>query len=161
MTLRYRTLAPSRDSVSGARVVARLLAGMGFRLYWATEGLNTELYGFRPCEGARSIGETLDHVWELLSWTHTAMSHAAARKPDDVVLLRDGSLELISRLQDRFSEMEDTDLLAIELLGQPFWPVINGPLSDVLTHIGQIAMLRRVAGSPAPDSNPFEGTAAG
>jgi hypothetical protein len=159
VTVRYRTLAPSRDSVSGARVVARLLAGMGFRLYWATEGLSTELYGFRPCEGARSIGETLDHVWELLSWTHTAVCHAAVRKPADVAFLRDSSLELISSMQDRFSELEDTELPAIELLGQPFWPVVNGPLSDVLAHIGQIAMLRRVAGSPAPDSNPFEGTA--
>jgi len=102
---------------------------------------------------------TLDHVWELLSWTHTAVCHAAVRKPADVALLRDSSLELISSMQDRFSELEDTELPAIELLGQPFWPVVNGPLSDVLAHIGQIAMLRRVAGSPAPDSNPFEGTA--
>ena len=159
MTVRYRTLAASRDSVSGARVVARLLAGMGFRLYWATEGLSTDLYGFRPCEGARSIGETLHHIWDLLSWTHTAVFHTEVRKPADVVLVREGALELISRLQDRFSEMEDADLPAVELLGQPFWPVINGPLSDVLAHIGQIAMLRRVAGSPAPDNNPFEGTA--
>lgn len=159
MTVRYRTIAPSRDSVSGGRVVARLLAGTGFRLYWATEGLRTELYGFRPCEGARSIGETLDHIWDLLSWTHAAVFHTEVRKPADVLLMREGALELISSLQDRFAEMKDADLPAVELLGQPLWPVINGPLADVLAHVGQITVLRRVAGSPAPENNPFEGTA--
>lgn len=61
-------------------------------------------------------------------------------------------------MEDMVSEMSIDDLAAIQLLKQRFWPVINGPLSDVLTHIGQIATLRRIAGSPVPDSNPFEET---
>jgi hypothetical protein len=31
--------------------------------------------------------------------------------------------------------------------------VLQGPLSDALTHVGQIAMLRRLAGSPVPGEN--------
>lgn len=159
MTARYRTLPHSRTPVSGARVTARLLAAIGFRLYWATEGLSADLYAYRPCDGVRSVGEILSHVWDLLSWTHAAVSPGATPKPDDVAQLREAALSLVGALEDTFSAMADTDLPSIELLGQPFWPVINGPLSDVLTHIGQIALLRRVAGVPAPESNPFEGTA--
>jgi hypothetical protein len=33
--------------------------------------------------------------------------------------------------------------------------LLQGPIADVLTHIGQIAMLRRVAGSPVRSENYF------
>ena len=72
--------------------------------------------------------------------------------------MREATLDLIARLEEAFSEMEQEELAAIQVLKEPFWPVLNGPLSDVLTHIGQIAMMRRMAGSPVALSNPFEGT---
>ncbi len=61
----------------------------------------------------------------------------------------------IAILEETFSKMDNEELAAIQILKQPFWLVINGPLSDALTHIGQIATLRRIAGSPVPDSNPI------
>jgi hypothetical protein len=79
-------------------------------------------------------------------------------RPDGAAQLREGVLDLIASLEGRFSEMEEEELEDIRLLGKPFWPLINGPFSDILTHIGQVATLRRIAGAPAPDSNPFEGT---
>lgn len=30
---------------------------------------------------------------------------------------------------------------------------LHGPLADVMTHVGQLAMLRRLAGSPVPSEN--------
>ena len=33
--------------------------------------------------------------------------------------------------------------------------LLQGPLSDAMTHVGQLAMLRRVAGSPIPAENFF------
>ncbi|MHC4608217.1 MAG: hypothetical protein ACYTAF_15010 [Planctomycetota bacterium] len=39
----------------------------------------------------------------------------------------------------------------------PFWNLINGPISDALTHVGQINALRRQAGKPAAGANVFLG----
>ena len=135
-----------------------MLGGIGFRFYWATDGLSEETYAFVPREGVRSIGETVEHIWDLLHWTYRAIEPAGLVKPVGAQQLRQSTLELVANLEDMVSEMSIDDLAAIQLLKQRFWPVINGPLSDVLTHIGQIATLRRIAGSPVPDSNPFEET---
>jgi uncharacterized membrane protein len=39
----------------------------------------------------------------------------------------------------------------------PFWNLINGPLADILTHVGQINSWRTISGSPAPRANPLRG----
>jgi hypothetical protein len=38
-----------------------------------------------------------------------------------------------------------------------FWYLINGPITDVLTHIGQINSWRRIAGNPFDRISPFTG----
>ena len=158
METRYHALPAAPDEITAANIICRMLAGMGFRFYWATEGLTEEVYAFRPAEDARSIVQTVEHIWDLLHWTYRATNPVAHAKPSGAKELREGVLELIAILEDTFSKMANEQLAAIQVLKEPFWPVINGPLSDVLTHIGQIATLRRIAGSPVPDSNPFEGT---
>ena len=40
---------------------------------------------------------------------------------------------------------------------QPFWSIINGPLADGLTHVGQVASWRRMAGNPVPVADVFRG----
>ncbi|HMB92623.1 MAG TPA: hypothetical protein VKP65_17350 [Rhodothermales bacterium] len=158
MDNRYHRLPATPAEITVATVICRLLAGMGFRLYWATDELTEELYAFQPGEGARSIGETVDHIWDLLHWLYNALEPEGKTKPDGPEALRDGALELIALLEGQFSTIDKDELETIHILKEPFWPIINGPLSDVLTHIGQIATVRRLAGSPAPMSNPFEGT---
>jgi hypothetical protein len=155
---RYRSIPSFTGPITAANVICRMLAGMGFRFYWATEALTEEAYAFRPCDGARSISDTVEHVWDLLNWVYRSIEPAGEPKPSGPQHLRAGALELIATLQGAFSNMTDDDLAGIRIREQPFWAVINGPLSDVLTHIGQITALRRLAGSPVPASNPFKGT---
>jgi len=40
-------------------------------------------------------------------------------------------------------------------LNAPAEKLFQGPIADALTHIGQIAMLRRLAGSPIQGENYF------
>ena len=41
----------------------------------------------------------------------------------------------------------------------PFWYMLNGPIADALTHVGQITTWRRIAGNPQPNGvNVFKGT---
>jgi hypothetical protein len=158
MKNRYHSIPATPGEISAVNIVCRVLAGMGFRFYWATEQLTEKTYTFQPCEGARSIGETVEHIWDLLNWIYCAIDPKGKVKPSESKEMRESSLELIAVLEETFSKMDNEELASIKILNQSFWPIINGPLSDVLTHIGQITTLRRMVGSPVPNSNPFEGT---
>ena len=146
------------DEITAVNIICRMLAGIGFRFYWATAKLSKANYAFRPCDGARSIGETVGHIWDLLNRIYKVFDPAGKVKPSEAIQLRESALELIAIIEDTFSKMNIEELAAIQLLKKSFWPVINGPISDVLTHIGQIATMRRIAGSPVFDSNPVDGT---
>lgn len=158
MAHRYHALPPAPDHITAANVIARILASIGFRFYWATEALTEQIYAFQPGHGTRSIEETIDHVWELLNWLYRAIDPEGKPKPEGALPLRAATLELIETLEEAFSAMDQEEVAALQILQEPFWPVLNGPLSDVLTHIGQIAMMRRLGGLPVAASNPFEGT---
>jgi hypothetical protein len=53
--------------------------------------------------------------------------------------------------------LRETDLKKIETSNRPFWHIINGPLPDALTHIGQINSFRRLAGKPVKRAQVFTG----
>lgn len=50
-----------------------------------------------------------------------------------------------------------TNWIHIRIEGHPFWHIINGPLCDALTHVGQIRYLRRLLGKQGPEANVFLG----
>ena len=51
-------------------IVIRLIDGLGYRFYWATEGLTKDDYAFSPGSGCQTIGELVGHVWGLVNWIH-------------------------------------------------------------------------------------------
>jgi hypothetical protein len=57
----------------------------------------------------------------------------------------------------RFHELLEDFAAQLEGGGSPqgttYERLLQGPLADALTHVGQIALLRRLAGSPVPPQN--------
>ena len=66
-------------------------------------------------------------------------------------------LQTLLRMRRRLLETSDEGLGAATIGDRPFWHVVNGPLSDALTHVGQLNMLRRQAGNPPVRANVFLG----
>ena len=64
-SLPYAAFPPAPDHYSSGTVVSRLLDGLGFRYYWATEGLRPIDLTFRPGPEARTSQETLEHIYSL------------------------------------------------------------------------------------------------
>jgi hypothetical protein len=154
----------SPDPPEGAKavnVICRMVDGLGFRYYWATEGLEEKVKDYRPYETAWSIYETTEHIWALMNWVHLSIQGREAERPADLLSFRQSTLELIAELRKRFGDMREEELTSIRIKDMPFWYLINGPLADALTHVGQINLLRRMAGSPAPKANVFRGTPPG
>src|SRR5580698_10091634 len=64
-SLPYAAFPPAPDHYSSGTVVSRLLDGLGFRYYWATEGLRPIDLAFKPSPEARTSRETLEHIYSL------------------------------------------------------------------------------------------------
>ena len=156
--LPYRELPEPSGSYTPGSVVSRLIDGLGFRYYWATEGLREDDLNYRPGEGARSSRETLDHIHGL---TRVIMN-SALKKPNEAVEpgeqsfdeIRSETLKMLKKASKIFREAEDLSQFSVVFIREgnrsefPFWNQINGPISDALWHCGQVVSLRRASGNP-------------
>ena len=138
------------ENVSGTSVLVRLLDGLGFRFRWSTEGLSDEDYKFRPAPDCMSIEELVRHVWGLVNWVCQSTLTERFRKHDDISLVRRSIQEMIYTLRESLISMNDGELALIQIHERPFWHIVNGPVADALTHVGQINSFRRLAGNPTP-----------
>ena len=162
--LPYHEIPPPPGEVRGAAVMARLVDGLGFRLRWATEGLRPQDLDFRPGADSMTLRELLHHVGRLIGWLDQHLGGPPlADLPADFEAQRAAALGRLVALRARLLERPDGDLSARTITGkaesapQPFWSMINGPLADALTHVGQINAWRRLSGNPSPRADVFRG----
>ncbi len=153
----YYRIPTYPDHLSSTSVLTRLLDGLGFRFYWATEGLRTEDYAYRPAEDTMSIEELAIHIWALMNWVSSSALKKPYTKPKNGAAAREEALVIIHDLRETILVMSDKDLEKLRIQGKPFWHLINGPFSDALTHTGQINSFRRLAGNPVAGANVFKG----
>lgn len=157
ITVDYDRIDTYPERVNAVAVILRLLDGLGFRFYWATYELDGDDYEFTPAEGGNSIGWMVSHIWGLLNWIHLSITGEQAKRPSSKIDQRDHVLELIRMIQEGITNMSDEQLSEVRIEGLPFWHIINGPISDALSHVGQINMARRLMGKPTPGANVFRG----
>lgn len=105
----------------------------------------------RACATCRSAEEVLRHIGDLLEW---ALWLAKGKR-----LWRDGPPQTWELEVDRFFDglrQLDEYLATDQPLGFPAEQIFQGPIADALTHVGQLATLRRLAGSPVRGENYFK-----
>jgi len=153
----YYRIPAYPDHLSSTTVLARMLDGLGFRFYWATEGLRAEDYTFRPAKGTMSVEELVTHVWSLMNWVSSSALNRPYEKPKDGPTASEETLSIIHDLREAMLAMSEEDLGKLRIRDKPFWNLINGPFSDALTHTGQINSFRRLAGNPVAGANVFLG----
>jgi hypothetical protein len=165
-TLPYYEIGSYPKKYTAENVVARLIDGLGFRFYWATEGLRSEDLSFKPSSEARTLEETIDHILELSELILKPL------KSETIVFSGEELLKYSfeeKRKKILYNLKEASDLLltgkvkmdnvkiVFKIEGQkseyPFWNALNGPIEDAVWHTGQIVSFRRTSG------NPFNGKA--
>src|SRR5690242_15133695 len=107
-----------------------------------------EFSAFRPADGSRSAGEILSHICDLLDW---ALSQARGEER-----WRNSQPQAWAADAERFfaaATAFDAYLASGETLHAEPGKLFQGALADALTHVGQIAMLRRLAGGPVRAEN--------
>ncbi len=157
----YYEIPVAPQDYSATTVVARMVDGLGFRYFWATEGLTDEDLSFKPSEDARTCFETLQHINGLtailLNTVQQKPNTGGGGEAKSFTELRE---ETLSNIRQASEILKQADILLEELplifqgssssTEYPFWNMINGPISDALWHVGQIVTFRRSSGNPLP-----------
>lgn len=156
--LPYYEIPESPENYSQGAIVARLIDGLGFRYYWATDNLRPEDLEFKPSTDARTSEETIDHILGLSTVVLNSAVHKTNEGNDFKDLTfdqkRKQTLMNLKTAADIFRQAEDLSEFSIVFKGKngertfPFWNQINGPISDAIWHCGQIVSFRRSSGNP-------------
>lgn len=158
--LPYSEIPAHAERYTAGTVASRLIDGLGFRFYWATDGLRNEDLAFRPDQDSRSTLEIIEHIYEMSVMIRNAVTETLntpdQSPPIPFHAMRKQTLENFKAASDILKKSNDDDLMNYtlkfkqgeKLIEYPFWNHINGPLSDCLWHTGQIVSFRRLSGNP-------------
>ena len=148
--LPYHEIPEHAENYTAGNVAARMVDGLGFRYYWATEGLRLEDLNYKPSETGRTANETIDHLYGLSSFILNTISDSVEKMKDikDMGFDEKRKATLLN-LKTASGILKNTvDLSKYDNDRFPFWNIINGPISDALWHCGQVVLLRRSSGNP-------------
>ena len=103
---------------------------------------------FRMGETARTPAQILAHIGDLLDWAYSLVEgnqkwHDSKPLPWE---------QEVARFFAGLKRLDDF-LASTAVMAHTCEKVFQGPIADALTHVGQIAMLRRLAGSPVRGEN--------
>ena len=122
------------------------LATLAYRGGKAVRGAPAE---FANYSGAgRTPGQILAHMGDLLDW---ALTITEGKEQWRMVKAR-GWEEDVARFHASLKALDDR-LASDAPIPAPLERIFQGPVADALTHVGQIAMLRRMSGSPMRGEN--------
>ena len=142
-------------SVSPSPDVARqflrhTLAVVAYRGGKALRSAPESFAAFRSGDSTRTPVKILAHIGDLFDWA-LGMSQGKKEWHNSAPLPWNAEVERFFAALKKF----DDYLASTEPLQAPADKLFQAPIADALTHIGQIAMLRRLAGAPIRGENYF------
>ncbi|TYA57521.1 hypothetical protein [Formosa maritima] len=151
------------ESYTAGTVAGRMVESLGFRYYWATEGLTEVDLVYKPNNDVRSTSETIDHIYNLSLVVVNATLNKPNSKNDVEMTFEEQRIQTLLNLQEAANILNASDDISQYkiIFGTneiPFWNEINGPIADAIWHCGQIASFRRSSGNPInPKVDQFNG----
>jgi hypothetical protein len=135
----------------GREMLRHTVATLAYRGGKAVRDAPEGFGGFRAGGGARTPAEILAHVGDLLDWA-LSMARGEQRWRNSEPMAWDAE---VARFFEGLAAF-DAFLASGEPLGCAAERLFQGPVADALTHVGQIALLRRMAGAPVRGENYFK-----
>jgi hypothetical protein len=132
-----------------AREFARhTLAATAYRASKVLRDAPVSFGSFRSAETSPTPSKTLAHMGDLFDWALTMVNGKPAWHNSE-------PLEWSSEVSRFFASVQKLDeyLASDKEVHAPLEMLFQGPIADALTHIGQLAMLRRLAGCPIREEN--------
>jgi len=139
------------SSDAARQLLRHTLATVAYRGGKALRGSPDHFASFHIGDKTRTPAQILAHVGDLFDW---ALSIAQGQQAwrDSTPLSWNAEIDRFFAAVKKF----DDHLASGEPLDGSAEGLFQGPVADALNHIGQIAMLRRLAGSPIMGENYFK-----
>lgn len=124
------------------------LATVAYRGGKTLRGAPPSFAGFASGPGSRTPAQILAHIGDLYDWALSIVSGNQVWIDSEPL----GWEKAVERFFTALKKFDDY-LASDALLHDSPAALFQGPIADSLTHIGQIAMLRRMAGCPIKGEN--------
>ncbi len=144
-------MADSQISDPKRALLRHALATLAYRGGKAIRNAPPAFADFHAGEGVRTPGEILAHIGDLFDW---ALSIARGKRTwrDSKPLPWDKEAERFFAALKQF----DDYLASSEPLQAAAEKLLQGPVADALTHVGQLTILRRLAAVPIRGESYFD-----
>jgi hypothetical protein len=135
---------------AGRQMLRHTLATLAYRANKALKEVPPEFLNFRLNDRTRTPGQILGHLGDLMDWGISMAVGRPAWKEEPVTDWQTGV--------DRFfaATRKFDDVLASAEPACGVEQLFQGPIADALTHVGQINLLRGIAGCPVKAENYFK-----
>ena len=168
----FKDISEYPTEINNGNIISRMINGLGYRYYWATEKLKENDLIYRPSKNAYSTKETMVHIFTLSKTVYNTTLSKINERPDidipgDYESIRNETLQFLEKASKNFSNLnsEELDQMKIKfnrggtIKSFPIWNLLNGPIADAIYHTGQIVSFRRTTGNPIDSSvNVFMGS---
>jgi hypothetical protein len=126
------------------------VATLAYRCNRAVDGAPPEFGGFRAASKVRTPCEILAHMGDLFNWAQQLADGKHAWRDSPALDWNAAKARFFAAL-----EAFDRRLASAGPLGCSAEKLFQGPVADALTHVGQIATLRHMAGCKMRGENYF------
>jgi hypothetical protein len=130
------------------QLLRHTIATLAYRGGKALRGAPAGFETFKAGPTTRTPGEILAHLGDLLDWA-LSLANGQQKWHNSPPLTWDAGSQRFFRTL----EVLDARLAETAPLGALPEELFQGPVADSLTHVGQIALLRRLAGAPVRGEN--------
>jgi hypothetical protein len=141
-------MSDSSNADPNRELLRHSLATLAYRGGKAVRNAPEGFAVFRVNEGVRPPGQILAHIGDLMDWA-LSMANGKHEWHNSNPLPWDKEVERFFAALKKFDDF----LTSSEPVHAPLEKLFQGPIADGLTHVGQIAMLRRLAGDPVKAEN--------
>lgn len=138
----------TQDSDLKREMLRHTVATLAYRGAKAIRGAGDSFASFKASESTRTPAQILAHVGDLLDWALSIAKGDEAWKNSEPLPWN----QEIERFHVALASF-DQYLSSDGSLSASCERIFQGPIADALTHVGQIAMLRRIAGEPIKGEN--------
>lgn len=130
-------------------LLVHFLAALAYRTQKALRGAPPGFGDFRVMRDVRTPAELVRHMTSVLGYSRTFFI-GGNYWPEPLPTFDDEIQRFHEMLELLASHIKNGDQLQGEITEER---LLQGPFSDAMTHAGQLAMLRRMAGTPVPPEN--------
>lgn len=141
----------ANETQSARQLLRHAVATVAYRGGKALRGAPKSFATFAIAPGSRTPATIVAHLGDLFDWALSMVCRKPAWKSSE-------PLPWDAEVARFFASLAAFDHFLASSQGLEAEPekLFQGPIADALTHVGQLAMMRRIAGCPMKSENYYE-----